>query len=51
MQQLVQEYHRRSGTPQIDIPGHWSLRYGLGIHGKPAPFAGGFVLAYDLPND
>ena len=49
--QLVEEYHRRSGTPQIGIPGRRSLRHGLGIHGEDAPFTAGYVLSYDLAND
>jgi len=49
--QLVQEYHSRSGTPQIGMPGPRSLRHGSGIHGEAASFAAGYVLAYDLAND
>ena len=49
--QLVEKYHSRSGTPQIGIPGRRSLRHGSDIHGEAAPFAAGYVLAYDLAND
>jgi hypothetical protein len=49
--QLVEEYHSHSDTPQIGIPGRRSLRHGSGIHGEAAPFAAGYVLAYDLAND
>jgi hypothetical protein len=49
--QRVQEYHSRSGTPEICIPGRLSLRHGSGIHGEAVPFAAGYVLAYDLAND
>ena len=49
--QLVDEYHSRSGTPQIGITGRRGLRHGSGIHGEAAPFAAGYGLAYDLAND
>jgi hypothetical protein len=32
-------------------PRRRSLRHGSGIHGEPAPFAAGYVLACDLAND
>jgi len=43
----MQEYHSRSGTPQIGIAERWRLRHGSGIHGEAAPVAAGYVLAYD----
>jgi len=43
----MQQYHSRSGTPQIGIPERRRLRHGSGIHGEAAPFAAGYVLAYD----
>jgi len=49
--QLVEEYHSRSGTAQIGIAGRRSLRHGSGIHCEAAPFAAGYVLAYDLAKD
>ena len=49
--QCVQEYHSLLGTPQIGIPEHRKLRHGSGIHGKAAPFAAGYVLAYHLAYD
>jgi hypothetical protein len=49
--QLVQEYHTHSDTPQIDIPGRRRLRLTSAIHSEAAPFAAGYVLAYDLVND
>jgi len=45
--QLMQEYHSRSGTPQIGIPERRRLRHGSGIQGEDAPSAAGYVLAYD----
>ena len=45
--QLMEEYHSRLGTPQIDIPERLRLRHGSGIHGEAARFAAGYVLAYD----
>jgi hypothetical protein len=51
MLQLIQQYHSRSGTPLIGIPGGQRLRHGSGIHGKASSFAAGYVLAYDLAND
>ena len=45
--QLMQEYGSRSGTPHIGIPERRRLRHGSGIHGEAAPFAAGYVLAYD----
>jgi hypothetical protein len=49
--QLVQNYHSRSGTPQIGMPGTRSLGNCLDIHGEAARFAAGYILTYDLGND
>jgi len=47
---LVQEYHIRSGTPQIGILQRGRLQHSSGIHGEASPLAAGYVFAYDLAN-
>ena len=44
---VVQDYHSGSYNSQIGIAERRRLRNGSSIHGKPATFAAGYVLAYD----
>jgi hypothetical protein len=47
MPQLVQQYHVRSGTPQIIIAEHRKLKHSSRIHGYAAALGAGYVPVYD----